>query len=216
MLISFFPRFLTYRDELHKKLARSSEEEDILSAVQVLIDYLQQDHQATISQIENLLSHDEITYPFLYAILIPGTLLVTTDAATGEPWALKFGNAISGWAGLVLNCTGLDTIDLQDGGVDSAGSQGSQIGKVTRMVTLAEFQGVIKINSLPIYPISYHSDESGLKKALLARAQKWISFHGVHHVLYSGTAVSATVGNNGCKTYTKYEVSVLHGDQICL
>ena len=78
---------------------------------------------------------------------------------------------------------------------------------------LAAFPGVVKISSLPIYPISYHHDENGLKEALLARAQKWMSFRGVHHVHYRGTAVIASMGKSG---YTKYEVNVLRARWPCL
>ena len=220
LLISFFPRFVAYRDELRKKLDRSDDQEDSLGAVQVLVEYLQQEHQATIAQIENLLSHREITYALLYAILIPGTILVSSNSATGEPCASKLSDVDSTCGALVLNCIGLDAIDSPDGDADSggSGSKGSQIGRVSRVLLLAEFRGVVKINTLPIYPISYHLDESGLKSALLARAQKWMSFHGVHHVHYRGTAVSATAGNWGleCKTYNKYEVCTIHADQTCL
>ena len=180
--------------------------------VQVLVDYLQQDHQATISQIESLLVHGEITYPLLYAILIPGTVLISTDPATGEPCAQKLSAAVPACGALMLNCIGLDAINPPDGNAVPS-SQGSQIGDVVRTVQLAAFPGVVKISSLPIYPISYHHDENGLKEALLARAQKWMSFRGVHHVHYRGTAVIASMGKSG---YTKYEVNVLRARWPCL
>lgn len=210
LLITYFSRFVAYRDDLHKKPNRSSEEEHALSALQVLIDYLRKDHQATISKIENLLAHGEITYSLLYAVFIPGTLLISTDPGTGEPCALNLNSTTPGHGFLALNCAGIGQLDPRDkdNGPESL-SQGSRIGKVHRPVQLAAFEGVVRINTLPIYPISYHPDEAGLKDALLARGQKWISLRGVHHVRYRGIALSVA---NGRKTNIKYEVSSIRVD----
>ena len=207
LLIAFFPRFVAYRDELQMKPDRGDEEEDTLRAVQTLIDYMEQDHQVTISQIENLLAHEEMTYSLLYAILIPGTRLISTDSATGEPRALELRNAIASGCALELSCIGLDAIGPQNAGAgtdsDNLDLLGSPVSKVSMTIQLAPFQGVVKINALPIYPIRYHPDEAGLEKALLARAQKWMMFHGpgIHHVHYQGVAVS------GPHNYMKYEAS---------
>ena len=205
LLIAYFSRFVACRDELQQKLDRADEEEDALRAVQTLINYMERDHLVTISQIKNLLVHGEITFPFLYAIFIPGSRLITTDSATGEPRALELSSAVQvpNGCSLELKCIGLDAIDSQDAGANpqSPSSLNSQFSKVSISVHLAHFHGVVKIDALPIYPISYHPDQAMLEEALLARAQKWMKFHGVHHVHYQGTAVSGTS--------MKYEVRTL-------
>ncbi|KAH9931582.1 uncharacterized protein B0H18DRAFT_1208889 [Fomitopsis serialis] len=217
LLIAFFSRFVAYRDELESKADRSSEEGNILDDLQLLIGYLREDHQNTISQIDNLLEHGEITYDLLYAILIPGTRLASTDSSTGEPCALKLNSCARGPMFHVLSCTGVDVLDMPQpqvlfgdnvAGTPSQTAQAAKpprFGKVQRPLNLARFEGVIKINMLPVYPMKYHSDEAGLKEVLLARAHRWMTLNGVHHVHYQGTAVSAANSPMG-KTYIKYEV----------
>ncbi|KAH9834771.1 P-loop containing nucleoside triphosphate hydrolase protein [Rhodofomes roseus] len=214
LLISFFPRFVAYLDELQGKTDPSSEEVHILDSLRVLVDYLRENHQITISKIHNLLTHGEITYDLIYAILIPGTLLVTTDNATGEPCALQLHNYTAGPMFYMLNCTGVDaldrppSVDLFGGVVSKQGSDMPKFGRVERTLHLTRFQGVAKIKRLSIYPIEYHTDEVKLKQALLARARRWMGLNGVQHVHYQGTAViaSATDSIMGGKIYIKYDV----------
>jgi len=213
LLIAFFSQFVSYRDGLESKADRSSEEESILDDLQLLISYLREAHQNTISKIDNLLTHGEITYDLLYAILIPGTLLVSTDSSTGEPCAVKLNACMKGPMFHVLSCMGVDVQDTPQPQVllgDNAAGMAQaakfpRFGKVSRQLNLAHFEGVIKINMLPVYPMKYHSNEAGLKEALLARAHRWMSLNGVHHVHYEGTAVSAANSRMG-KTYIKYEI----------
>ncbi|KAH9834774.1 P-loop containing nucleoside triphosphate hydrolase protein [Rhodofomes roseus] len=193
------------------KSDRSSEEAHILDSLRVLVDYIHEEHQVTISEIDNLLAHGEISYDLIYAILIPGTIVLTTDKATGEPRALKLAHCLKGPMAYTLSCTGIDAQDNWQSPGNNAGipsmraTCAPRVGEVPQTLNLVGFQGVVKINQLPVYPIQYHSDEAKLKKALLARARKWMALNGVHHVHYQGTAVAATNSPIG-ETYINYEV----------
>ena len=98
-----------------------------------------------------------------------------------------------------------------------AGMQRPSFGPVQRKILIYEFGGVRKINSLEAYPIQYHPNPEQLKARLLERGRKWVSFKGIHHMHYSGTAaITAKVG--GRKQLMKYNVSTSsnQGMYVCI
>jgi hypothetical protein len=42
-----------------------------MASVDVLVEYLLRDYHQTITSIENLTSHGEITFDLLYAVMVP-------------------------------------------------------------------------------------------------------------------------------------------------
>ncbi|KAH9914120.1 P-loop containing nucleoside triphosphate hydrolase protein, partial [Fomitopsis serialis] len=178
LLIRFFPQLTEYHQTLQGRVNRTSDEEDVLASLDALLNYLREDHGVTISQIADLLAQKEITSDLLYAILIPETLFTCRDDTTGEPLALQLKSSEKALGGYALHCEGLDTTTSAEG-----------FGRVKCTWHVPRFKGVVKINTLPIYPMRYHSDEGNLRRALLARARKWVDLNGVHHVQYEGTAV---------------------------
>ncbi|KAH9931585.1 P-loop containing nucleoside triphosphate hydrolase protein [Fomitopsis serialis] len=208
LLVSAYPRFVEYQSDLKKSTDRLSDEDNVLRSLEVLLDYLRTDFQATISQISNLLAHEEISSDLLYAILIPGTLLVTTDPSTGEPCVLQLKSFAKGTTSYTLNGEGLDVIDdPQDNNTDNVSAPAgatTKFGRVLRSIQIPHFRGVVKINTLSAYPMSYHSNEARLKEALLARARKWMKLSGVHHMHYQGTAVIGVETQCG-RVYIKYQ-----------
>ncbi|KAH9931587.1 P-loop containing nucleoside triphosphate hydrolase protein [Fomitopsis serialis] len=193
LLIQAFPKLVKYRQGFEGRAGRSSDDGKVLASLEVLINYLREDHGVIISQIAGLLAHEEITWDLFHAILLPGTLLVSTDAATGEPRALQLKQFDKGAQGYVLNCEGIDVMDVElDDVADSDLAHAlpaKRFCRVEHTRCIPRFKGIVKINTLPAYPIEYHSNEGGLRAALLARARKWIDLYGVQHVRYQGIAV---------------------------
>ena len=198
MFIAAHPQLLRYRDELQCLESRSPEEENTLTGVVALLKYLHEDHGATIAEIANLLENKEITYELLYAILVPGALLVST---TGELCAYELKSYVKQCAGYVMQCETLDAIDIpkSEDAEDSVQPETlvgpARFGRVQRTLSIERFEGVVKIAALDAYPMKHHHDEAGLRSVLLARARKWVDLYGVHHMEYKGTATK------GCSKY---------------
>ncbi|KZT64964.1 P-loop containing nucleoside triphosphate hydrolase protein [Daedalea quercina L-15889] len=208
LLISVYPAFAEYHGLLKQKQEHSDDEEHVLRSLEPLLDYMRTDHQAVISQIANLLTNKEMKSDLLSTILVPGTVLISSDPATGEPCASQLKSFTKGPHGYTLECEGLDVMDsAQDTTEEPASLRRAatqHFGRVVRRLDIPYFKGVVKINSLPVYPMRYHSDEAGLKAALLARARKWVGLNGVHHMHYQGTAVVGV--NTSCgRAYIKYQ-----------
>ncbi|KAH9931593.1 P-loop containing nucleoside triphosphate hydrolase protein [Fomitopsis serialis] len=208
LLIQAFPKLVEYRQELEDRASRPSDDSqepedsadrssdddtEVLASLEILISYLREDHGVIISQIAGLLAHEEITWDLLHAILLPGTLLVSTDATTGEPRALQLKQFDKGARGYTLYCEGIDAVDVElDDVADSDLAHvvpAKRFCRVEHTRFIPRFKGVVKINTLPAYPMKYHSNEGGLRAALLARARKWIDLYGVQHVRYQGISV---------------------------
>lgn len=51
---------------------------------------------------------------------------------------------------------------------------------------LGWFQGLVHVNSLEVYPLSFHKDPDALKERLLQRGRKWERLRGCHQQVYKG------------------------------
>lgn len=55
-------------------------------------------------------------------------------------------------------------------------------------VDIPDFQGARKITALPCYPLSYHKNETELRKTLVERGKKFVRLSGVHYKNHQGMA----------------------------
>lgn len=213
LLIAFLPKFEQYHADLASKKDKTQDELYKMNTVSTLIDYLHKDFKTTIATIRRFISLGEITYDMLYAIMVPGTLLVTTCPTTGEPRALHLVSVTMIGATYELLCESVDAVDdtVETDGWGStpnviAGLPRKAVGRVESRVIIPWFDGQVKINELDTYPIQFHANEAQLRKTLLARGRKWVSLKGIHHVQYNGIASICTSGRGAHKQHVKYNV----------
>ncbi|KAG6835827.1 hypothetical protein H0H93_014300 [Arthromyces matolae] len=184
MFITFFDKFIEYRDGLASKKPKTERDNHILSSINLLLSTISTDYRTTLASINRLTAHNEITFDVLYAILVPRTLFVATCAITGNPRLFKLASAtrttIDGKPVFQLCCESYDLVDKL--------TQTASIGKVQTMILLHSFKGTVKIHDLDIYPLKYHPNPEGLREALLRRGKKWVGLNGIHHMQYDGIA----------------------------
>ncbi|KAF8491026.1 P-loop containing nucleoside triphosphate hydrolase protein [Gautieria morchelliformis] len=201
LLLAFFPRFQAYRNELKANAKTTGEDANVVATLDVLIDYFRKDYGSTLAAIENLTSHAEITFDLLYAILVPRTIMITTNPVTKELQALQLvlATKTTAGSGMPIYELILEAID-----VDDAVSNVTAFARTQSRMIMTPFPGTIKVTSLDAYPIQYHPREADVRQTLLARARKWTGFaHGIHHMYYNGTGAYR---EHGCKI-TKYNVA---------
>ena len=194
----------------------------MLSALSTLIDWLRANYRSTLANIANLTAHGEITFDLLYGVLVPHTIIVTRDNATGEPRCLRLLSASRDDKQYILTCEGVEAADPMkdaemrrnskdniDYNSDDDDDQTASVRPVGRAfgthpteIYIRMFGGTQKINRLSAYPMMYHADPEGLKATLIKRGRKWASLNGVYHVYYRGLA-----GRDGGETYIQYNVS---------
>lgn len=198
--MAFLPRFQQYRDELKAKTNATEEDVNIVATVDVVIDYFRKDYRATLNAIQNMTSHSEITFDLLYAIMVPRSIMITTNPVTKEHQALKLASVtkIKSGSGMLIYELILEGID-----VDDAASNVKAFARTQARMVVVPFTGTIKITSLDVYPIQYHPREAEIRQTLLARGRKWVRFaHGIHHMYYNGTGGSRQQNSK----VTKYDV----------
>jgi len=185
IFVTFLSDFTIYRDALAAKKNKSEEENHVLSSVDVLLDWLHCDYRTTIATIKNLVSHGEIKWEYLYAILVPRSIIVAQCAITGEPTAYKIKSVIrscsDGSPAYQLTCESIDLIDKPT-------TNAVVVGRVETIIHLKMFKGTVKITTLDAYPIQYHSSPNELRQSLMERGRKWVSLTGVQHKQYKGIA----------------------------
>ncbi|KIK53847.1 hypothetical protein GYMLUDRAFT_178329 [Collybiopsis luxurians FD-317 M1] len=187
IFLTFLDDFATYRDDLASKAKRTDIETYVLQSVDVLLNFLRTDYANTISTINNLKAHGEITSELLYSILVPRSLFVARCAITGHDRLFKLVsytkmlNLDNKLCGTRLD---LESIDL----VDRPMSQMASPGKVHTVIGIPLFKGIVKIQELDVYPLKFHHESEKLQEVVLARAKKWVSLIGVHHKEFDGVA----------------------------
>jgi len=185
IFITFHSRFKEYAATLEAKKNRSEEDNHILSSVNLLNSTIASDYRVTLTKINRLTSHGEITFDTLYAILVPKSLMVTRCAITGLPRLFELVSWVrTALEGKPLYQLTLQSIDL----VDRPLTHSVTVGRISTTVHIKPIRGVVKITSLDAYPLEFHPDPEGLKENILERGKKWVSLIGVHHKQFNGIA----------------------------
>ena len=194
----------------------------MLDGLGALLDWLRTNYRSTLATIASLTAHSEITFDLLYAILIPRSIVVTRDHATGEQRCLSLLSAKRDGDRYTLTCESVEIASPQKGSVLDQNTEdnstdddgelkaqkstfdtgGRAFGKYIHLLSLRTFGGTQKINRLSVYPLVYHTDPEKLKVALIKRGRKWASLNGIQHVFYHGLA-----GMQGRDSYVRYNVS---------
>ena len=164
---------------------RRPEDTHIINSVNLLTSTIASDYRVTLATINRLISHSEITFDLLYAILIPRSVMVARCAITGLPRLFE----LTSWQrvcnnGTVMYQLQLESVDL----VDRTATRSVVVGKIQTVVCIRPVLGTVKIVSLDAYPIKFHPDEEGLRETILKRGKKWVSLIGAHHRQYDGIA----------------------------
>ena len=116
LLMSFFPQLEKYEEKLRFGISRTEDEEKMLEGLTTLLDWLRTNYRTTLARIASLTAHGEITFDLLYGILVPHSILVTRDGATGELRCLRLLTARIEHCGgderrYVLSCEGVEMAD---------------------------------------------------------------------------------------------------------
>ncbi|KAI0634521.1 hypothetical protein C8Q77DRAFT_762547 [Trametes polyzona] len=219
-----------------EELTRTSPDprtDSTVKAVGALVTYLRREHGGTLAKIAELTSRGQIIYDTLFALFVPGAVVVAKCADTGEWCAYKLKSATRVCTSSAdvydLLCESIDVLDepshcaccsvhgssspipISRASSDSStrGVSGvTKLRRVRRHVLLPRFSGAVAINTLGVFPLKYHPDPSTLEASLVARGAKWLSLQGIRHVRYSGPAMY-TLSLGQCKTTVRYEVSAV-------
>ena len=126
-----------------------------------------------------MLDHEEISYDLLWALFVPNTFVYTTCPGTRQPRCVKLD-----YAG--YKCTqGRQWFQLDCHFIDY---DGKTYRKSTVTLDLDPFFGSVRIDTLPAFPLAYHTDELEARSKLVDRGRKFGTLGGPHHKCFDGPA----------------------------
>ncbi|KAL5594336.1 hypothetical protein BROUX41_001276 [Berkeleyomyces rouxiae] len=162
----------------HKKNIRVK-----LNHLKWLISYINEDYSATKKNLASMLSTGLITFELIWALWKPSTLAHTSTYGSHDNPRIfevesceKHSRLMSPpfWSirGRYLNFNG------------------RQFGYQDFSVSVEEFRGARKITGLPVYPFSFHPQNTTAREDLIARGKKFVDLCGVNYKYYDGMAYS--------------------------
>lgn len=170
---------------------KTDEELKALEHLEFLINFISKEYSGMVNEINAYLLRGEITYDLLWALLLPQTPLYTECLITGEPRIVWLQNAV-----LQLGSYALQTEAVEyNSGYHMPEKHGleTKFGIADIKISpIFAFDGAVKINNLPSYPLEYHTNPDRLGEKLLSRGMKWVSLLGMHHMHYTGNAYYTT------------------------
>ena len=153
----------------------------------LLIKHIKEAYKTTTQQLIPLLDNDEITYDLLWALFKPGSVAYATCSGTQKPRCIRydFGEEIA------KDDTQYFQIEGRYFDFD-----GNIFGENLIFGGIVKFRGARPINTLGIFPLSYHPQMDKIRTELIECGRKFISLKGIHHFHYSGRAFRMKKGNS--------------------
>jgi hypothetical protein len=185
LLLAFLPRLKNYQSTLGSEEISGSSACDDKKHLNLLIEFLETEYAPTLRKIANLVTHGEITFDLLWAILLPQSVIFTSCHTTSEPRAVRL-RRISQYTGMFSSYWNLDCEYFEAS--EEFASTGQQFGLATMKLEIPKFDGVVKIAELSAYPIEMHPSADEVRAKLIRRGRKWVELSGVHHKQYTGVA----------------------------
>ena len=162
----FFHNRHALRNRLEEAQAAEPLNEALIADLQVVIDFIQEEHGAVLADIGSLQSAGEITWPLLWALFSPNELVYHYHELTEQDQVLKF-------CSITWRSRPSTNIPYWDIRCDILADDGTGFGfaKEPMPLEIDEFDGTRKIQDLLLYPLRYHRDESRIREESLARGR---------------------------------------------
>uniref|UniRef100_A0A093VE36 Putative AAA family ATPase y4kL n=1 Tax=Talaromyces marneffei PM1 TaxID=1077442 RepID=A0A093VE36_TALMA len=169
-----------YLDELKDRQKRLHSQEatpdDAMLHLSKLIQHLEETYAPVVEQLKLLQESQKITWDLVWSLLKPGTLVFATCPSTGLPRCIRYDylekKTIRGREFLEVNGRYLDY-------------DGEVFGESTETLQIGFFRGAKQIQTLPVYPLHYHTDPN-IWSRLVCNGRHFVSLIGSHHREYCG------------------------------
>lgn len=181
----------SFVDLIKDKADKSLGDDLMIEHTEFLLNYLREEYRHVLEELDSLLSHNEITFDLLWALLTYRSLIYTPCPITGTPRAVRLISAEIAQRndGPKFWSVKSEYVEWNSVAQGAAAAAGEKFGIAALMdLEIPYFKGTTKITSLPVYPMKFYPGVEELKTRLIERGKKWIKLEGVHHMYYDGTA----------------------------
>ncbi|KAI4248358.1 MAG: hypothetical protein LQ352_005929 [Teloschistes flavicans] len=172
-----------------QEIEKSFPDHIMIEHLSIAIQFVYEDFGKRIADLESLLPHKEITYDLLWTIFPPRTLVFTKKTLLEQPQ--------------VMTVRETEYVNSQDGVYfhlfcHSIAHDGEDFGTSRQRIRVPVFDGARKIEELPGFPLTFHSQEKAVRSELIDRGRTYVSLLDAKCQEYSGAAAMEVekFGNN--------------------
>ncbi|POS74188.1 ATPase [Diaporthe helianthi] len=159
---------------------------DSASYTQLLYDVLHTELNETMAEIDDLVAHGVITYPFLWALFEPGTRVVAVQDRQPDRFFIASNHAYNYEKGF---------FDMAATFVDW---DGSRFAYTKTRMAIGQFDGTKAITELNVMPATLYPSREAAEASAIARGRRFVELSGYHYMAYQG--------NFRFKAVDKYDV----------
>ena len=166
---------------LKTKIPNEPEDRAFIFELEAALRYIREDFDSTFTSLSKLLPNKQITYPILWALFPPNTIVCSLDQLRNpRAWLVRSAENRE-------DRNGNEWLQLEPEHIDY---DGTKVGTVSsEPLKIAAFSGAKNISDLPCFPLEYHPDPATARKNLLEMGKKALSLHGRRLMEYTGHAV---------------------------
>ena len=157
------------------------EDQPFIFEIEAALRYIREDFDSAFTSLSTLLPNKQITYPVLWTLFPPNTIVYSTDQLRNPRAWLVLG------AEYREDLHGNQYLQLEPECIDY---DGTDVGTVSsEPLQIPAFPGAKNISDLRCFPLEYHPDPANARKNLLEMGQKAMSLHGRRLMEYKGHAL---------------------------
>jgi hypothetical protein len=171
-------------------------DKDKVFELEATIQFIEDEYGSALYKL-NSMGESRITFWLLWTLFPAQTVVYTTDLLN-HPRAARtlttsYNRHEDGSWSFCVSC-------------ENMASNGTSVGYAEQITAvISEFQDIVDIQSLKIFPIDCHPEAQGIKQRLIARGRKGFSLDGRHVQEYKGLATLDY--DPDAKTFPKFFVS---------
>lgn len=169
-----------YRTELQDAAKDFEDGSEASEHVKVLLDFIDEKFEDTISESANLQEQGLMSYQHLWTIFKPGMTIYAP--VFGQPRAFTLNS-------YQYVCGQNPGLQLQVSYVDF---DGEDFGTTDTSKFISAFSGAEKINELEAFPLSWHESPGKVTEELITRGKRFEQYAGMHFCCYQGVAFERT------------------------
>ena len=174
-----FEPFVHRWERFKQALATAEEGSEEQKHLDLLHSILETELKDLIATKEDHVANGVITFPHLWTIFEPGSLMYTVHMGHERVFELNSTNVSHGQDGSPVQSIYAWCVDWD----------GKKMGICHQNLSNGCFDGTTKITNLDVYPLEFHPEKEKLKKKLIERGRLFEKYAGYHYMAYKGVAL---------------------------
>lgn len=187
-------------DRLKEEKAQETPDSVLVADLETALEYTDEHHANTFTEVSNMLARGEISYDLLWALFCPNIYIYSRHELTEQD--------------RVLYCRTMEYETRSDGSpyvsltCDIISRDSSSFGVSREDLSINYFKGTKKIAELQAYPLAMHPEREKLSQHALERGKRYASMKGHVYQEVRGIGVRESINSDMDVSLLKFNVSL--------